>query len=517
MKLRSRVALVGAALVCGCAATGVSQAGPPTQDMTAGAAVTVHGCLSRVNNAPWYRTVAPYEHADIARTSVFACARFLGAMHRPNVVHAGKHVGGFTTPFNLSTRRRGEMYLYGGGTGNANPPALHTFIAKLRAGTAKQIWRTYLSDARKNNELHLSGAVDVLADGDLVAISDHTLYRLNGDTGKIVAKNNMPTGTSKPRNSAFNGLDAFPGGTLIVKSMNRPKGCTKNGYPAAASPPPAGCPGAPDSAPPSILGAVNPRTLKVLDWVELPNNIPGRVTTAVFKGQRYVYLTGSHQVFRYTWDGKNLKRDSTWGPVTYTAPGQGVAGAAAVMNGWVVLSTNGNPRKTPLSVVAISQANSGKVLRIRPNRSLKKGQVSYYYAKVSVDPGNNRIYVMDAGLGTASAIHLGGGRLSLIWKVKELSNSYITLINPKNRRVFVETNIRPNRGVPVTKLNAGPKGANYTEQVQWRNAATGRLLAASKYYPPAAFAAQVPPGYGGYIYDILNNGHIVPLLVRPRR
>lgn len=77
--------------------------------------------------------------------------------------------------------------------------------------------------------------------------------------------------------------------------------------------------------------------------------------------------------------------------------------------------------------------------------------------------------------------------------------------------------IRPNRGVPVTKLNAGPKGANYTEQVQWRNAATGRLLAASKYYPPAAFAAQVPPGYGGYIYDILNNGHIVPLLVRPRR
>jgi hypothetical protein len=254
-----------------------------------------------------------------------------------------------------------------------------------------------------------------------------------------------------------------------------------------------------------------------LDWVELANNIPGRVTTTVFRGHKYVYLTGSHQVFRYVWDGMNLKKDGAWGPVTYTAPGQGYAGTAAVMNGWVVLATNGNPSKTPLSVVAISQANSGKVARIKPNRSMRKGQVSYYYAKVSTDPAHNRIYVMDAGLGTASAIHLRRGRLSLIWKVKQLSNSYMTLINPKNKRVFVETNIKPNRGVPVTQLNGGPKGANYTEQVQWRNATTGRLLAASRYYSPAAVAAQVPPGYGGYIYDILNNGHVVPLLVKPRR
>jgi hypothetical protein len=65
-------------------------------------------------------------------------------------------------------------------------------------------------------------------------------------------------------------------------------------------------------------------------------------------------------------------------------------------------------------------------------------------------------------------------------------------------------------------LKPGPRGANYTEQIQWRNAKTGKLLASSAYYTPAAFAAQVPPGYGGLIYDILQNGHIVRSSVHPK-
>ena len=31
---------------------------------------------------------------------------------------------------------------------------------------------------------------------------------------------------------------------------------------------------------------------------------------------------------------------------------------------------------------------------------------------------------------------------------------------------------------------AGPIGANYTEQMQWRDAVTGKLLAASDYFSP---------------------------------
>lgn len=509
-----RVTIVAASLVTSFALTGTSQAKPLGLPRST-TPPPEQGCVTGTPNAPWYQTIAPYEHADSERTTLFPCARFPGSMTGANVVEPGSQVGGYYTPFNLATRRPNEMYVYFGGTGNATPPALQTYVAKLQTGTPGQVWRTPLSDATQNNELHLSGAVDVLANGDLVAISDHTLYKLNGDTGQILAKNDMPTGLSEPNNSAFNGISAFPDGTIIARSMNRPPGCTKNGYPAAASPPPAGCPGAPYSAPGSVLVAVHPKNLKVLNWIQMSQNIAGRVTTTVFHGHRYIYVTGYTQVYRYEWDGTKITQDAGWGPVTYTTPGQGPAGAPVVMNDWVVLSTNGNPSTTPLSVVAISQADAGKVARIEPNPTVQPGQVSYYYAKVSADPDNNRIYVMDAGLGTATAVDLRGGQLSQAWKVNEFSNSYITLIGPKNQRVFVNTNIKPNPGVPVTGIDPGPEGANYTEQIQWRDAATGRLLAASDYYPPAALAAQVPPGYGGLIYDLLNDGTIVPLTVRP--
>ena len=63
-----------------------------------------------------------------------------------------------------------------------------------------------------------------------------------------------------------------------------------------------------------------------------------------------------------------------------------------------------------------------------------------------------------------SAIDLRNGRLALAWQEQELSNSYITLIGPKDNRVFVGSNIKPNEGVGVTQLNGGPDGANYTSR-----------------------------------------------------
>ena len=55
-------------------------------------------------------------------------------------------------------------------------------------------------------------------------------------------------------------------------------------------------------------------------------------------------------------------------------------------------------------------------------------------------------------------------------------------------------------------------------QTMWNrfsgDAASGKLLAASDFFP-AAPAATVPVGYGGLIYDLLNNGHIMALQVLP--
>jgi hypothetical protein len=60
-----------------------------------------------------------------------------------------------------------------------------------------------------------------------------------------------------------------------------------------------------------------------------------------------------------------------------------------------------------------------------------------------------------------------------------------------------------------------PIGANYVEQIQWRDAASGKLLAASDFFPSSAAYATVPVGYGGLIYDITNIGNIIALQVLP--
>ena len=491
-------------------ASGVSAIGDPVLAQKEAA------CAAAQPNDPWYRTLMPFEHYDIERTDLFPCAQFAGSMTGPNVVDSLRSSDRpsdiYYAQFNMATRGTDDLYTYAGGSGDAVPPALHTYISRIRPDNMNQIWRTYLSDARQNNELHLSGAVDVLGNGKIIAISDHTLYKLNGTTGAIEASMDMPTGNNPPNDSAFNGIDAFPSGIIIVKSFNRPVGCTLNGYSAAAFK----CPGAPNSANPSILAAVDPNTFKVLSVVQLAGNVGGRVTTAHFQGRDYAYVATATQLFRYVWDGNKLAQDSTWGPVTYAQPGQTISGAAVVMNDWVTLSTNGIPATVPLSVVAVSQADSHRVVRFNPNPVVPSGQFSYYYAHLAADPVNNRIYVMDFGLRTASAIDFRNGQMSLAWKVTEQSNSYITLIGPPERRVFVETNISSQITNP-TQLNPGPEGANYTEQIQWRDAQTGKLLAASDFYPPAATAAQVPPGYGGLIYDILFNGHIVALYPHPAK
>ena len=102
------------------------------------------------------------------------------------------------------------------------------------------------------------------------------------------------------------------------------------------------------------------------------------------------------------------------------------------------------------------------------------------------------------------------------WIKPQWSQSYITLQGPANKRVFVNTNMSSSVTQNWSKLNPGPTGANYVEQIQWRDAASGRLLAASDFLFPAALAATVPVGYGGLIYDLLNNGHIMALQVLPR-
>lgn len=62
-----------------------------------------------------------------------------------------------------------------------------------------------------------------------------------------------------------------------------------------------------------------------------------------------------------------------------------------------------------------------------------------------------------------------------------MTYGWINLIGSADKRVLVGSNMNvtnPSNIVP------GPENATYTEQVQWRDAATGKLLAASDYFTP---------------------------------
>ena len=202
-----------------------------------------------------------------------------------------------------------------------------------------------------------------MPDGSLGATAGHQLFKLNATTGAIEAAVTIPTGDNPPSDSGFNGFSIFPGdGNILLKSFNRPVGCELNGYSAAAFK----CPGAPASSKPSVLSVVDPKTWKVLDWVQGTENSGGRITASEFNGKNYAYFAGTSNVFRYVWDGNNITLDDTWGPVPYLKPGQTLAGSVMILDDWMILTTNGNPSNTPMSVVAISQENSSKITTLDP-------------------------------------------------------------------------------------------------------------------------------------------------------
>ena len=59
------------------------------------------------------------------------------------------------------------------------------------------------------------------------------------------------------------------------------------------------------------------------------------------------------------------------------------------------------------------------------------------------------------------------------------------------------------------------QGNTYTEQIVWRDAATGKILAQSDFFPSMSPGILVTLGYGGIIYDMLNDDHIMALQVVP--
>ena len=466
-------------------------------------------CIAEQKNPPWYPTMLGYERGDSNRTGLYACATFTGSLTEPNQVYAYKSPDKYYTPAVMVTRGTNEMYVYGGSNAASTPIPTASYVARIEPGTLKELWRTVLVNTNISNQWTGVGGLESLG-GDLFAVTNTYLYKLNATTGEVKGVLTLPTGASLSNDSYFNGMAGWQDGTLVMKNLARAPGCTLQGFFALAN-----CPNL-ETTPPSALVAVDSKAFKVLDWVQLEQMIGGRLTATHYDGKDYAYLPGSTSLYRYEWDGKNLTLDENWGPVPYLLPNQTSASACGIMNDWVVCQTNGGgPTDAPLSVFAVSQADSSKLTRIQP-MPLEPGQLSYIPSLPAFDPENNRIYAMDPGPGKVAAIDLDqeSGNMSLAWSVDQKTLEWTILIGPADQRVFVGTNMLTNVTNPLD-YNVGPIGANYKEQIQWRDADTGKLLAASDYFSPMINGFEMWPGYGGLIYEGLNEGHIMALKVLP--
>ena len=179
-------------------------------------------CAAAQKNSPWYPTLLSYEAADMGRSHMYPCAQFTGSFTGPNTVYAYKSTDNYYSGSMIVTRGTNDLYVYGGASG-ATPTPYGSYVAKIEPGTLKELWRTTLHNLNTTGQWIGAGSIESF-DGDILAISATQLYRIDGNTGAVKQFLDLPTGKSSPKDAYFNGLDAWPDGTLVMKNLARPPG-----------------------------------------------------------------------------------------------------------------------------------------------------------------------------------------------------------------------------------------------------------------------------------------------------
>lgn len=460
----------------------------------------------------YYPSLSGAEISGADRSGCFPHASFTGSFTEPNQVFAWRSEDDYQGTTFLCTREPGELFLCGGNLPEAEPPALPgPYVARVDATTGKQIWRTYLENANASGNWIGVNNLNVLATGLIVTAWSNQIALLDPDSGRIVRTGALPSGEAPPGDSHFKHLTVAPDGTLILKNQTRPAGSIEQGTMAMIKGVRKGL-----ELPPSIYVAVDPETLEVLDTAQLPElaATPHGITT--HDGRIAAYACATEAAYRCIWDSdsRKLSLDSSWVVSGYLAEGQSTGDAPGIMGDWIVIQTNGIGGKVPSSVVAIDQRDASRRTSIVPFGELKKLQMSLAPPKTCIDLENDMLYSADAGVGRVAGIRLDQetGELSTEFVVEATTLTFQPLIGPKEERVLVLSNMKGDLPMMNALLEVGT--GKYAEQVTWRDAATGRVLAESDYFEPLTFNSLIVPGYGGRMYYPTNRGFIT-LQVRP--
>jgi len=452
---------------------------------------------AEVASPGFFPSINAAEVADASRSAFFPNAHFTGSFNGPNQVYAWRSETKYQGCTYINNRRPGELYIVGGDFPPIEGPVPPgPFISKADATTGREIWRTYVDNANVTKRFIGNGNLNILDNGNIPFSWGTQVVLIDGDTGQILKHQNLPTGQAPAEDANFKHLCILPDRTLLLKCQVRPTGETGQGTAAIIHGIQKGL-----KQPPSYVVAVEPDTLEILDEIQLeePSSAPHAID--VIDGRIVAYCPQDSGMVRIAWDprAKKLSFDNWFAkPIR---PGQTTTAAATLMGEWVAMQTNGAGSDKIASTIAVAHRDdASRMIDVFPFGQLEKGQFSFCMPKPGGDPENQMIYSADQGIEKVAGIKLDQktGKLEVVFVVDNNTNTFQGVIGPKDKRVLLMSDaVKDDPSLPMIK--AFWSGA-YTERVTWRDAATGRLLAASDCFDPLTPNSLVTPGFGGRIY-----------------
>jgi hypothetical protein len=231
-----------------------------------------------------------------------------------------------------------------------------------------------------------------------------------------------------------------PDGTIILKDQTKPIGEIGQGSFAMIKGIQEGL-----KQPNSMIVAVDPNTLQVLDAIETPEpaSVPHSITT--FEGKIAIYVVAHEHALRYLWDpaARKLSQDNSW-VAPYKKSGQTDDAAPSIMGDWIVIQTNGAPPDKVIasSLVAINQKDPARVTSVFPFGPLPPDGVSFAPPKNGSDAENNMLYSQDLGFGKVAGLKLdrATGEMKTVFVVADRTTCLVALIGPREKRVMMTSN-----------------------------------------------------------------------------
>jgi hypothetical protein len=405
-------------------------------------------------------------------------------------------------------------YLWAGGI----VPGTTEYVSKFDPSTGKEIWRTYVQNVNISDQWLALGSLAIIKDGTLVAATSHQFWKLDRQTGAILASQEQPIVGNTPANDHnFDGMVVAPDaqGTLLIKSQTRAAGCTTQTNSAMQA-----CLPSSGSNPNSVFVAVDPTTLKNLDSIEVDQNVTARTIAVKHNGKIYLYGNGANSLVRVIWDpvAQKLTQDKSWEPKVILK-GQSGGASPVVIGNWVIANSNANPStETPQCLFAVNQDNPNDVHQVCPwgeSFPVESGATtSESPAAPGVDVDNNLIFAQDYLAKGVYAIRIdqATGEMKVQWSRPDWwTSDYFSMVGPADQRVLMSQNINPD-----TKTSDIATGFDYTESVLWVDEATGKTIAESADGPSTAVGSLINVGYGGRYYTMGNDGSLFIYQVQPK-